>query len=113
MKGGICLRRLKKEIRDKAFNSKESFEISVSKITPKFFWESCHWCDYEFRREEGTLIILIDSQNPIHSDKGYALCSKCTDGIDTVMMERIWIESDEFKEFKTEELKAYVELGDY
>ena len=113
MKGGICLRRLKKEIRDKVCNKKEPFEISVSKTFPKLLWQECHWCDYEFRRGEGTLIVLIDNQNPIRNDKGYALCSKCTNGIDTVMMERIWVESKEFKEFKTEEFKSYLELGDY
>lgn len=103
------MRRLKKEIRDR----KEQFTISVSKITPKFFWENCHWCDYEFRREEGTLIILTDNNNPTNNNRGYAVCNKCSNGVDLETMKKVWEQSDEFKRFRTDEFTEFLESGDY
>lgn len=106
------MRRLKKSIREAISKKEEPFTISVSKITPKFFWEPCHWCDNEFRREEGTLIILRDNVNGYHSDKGYTICEKCTGGNDIEIMRKYWEISKEFKEFKSEDFLGYLDLGD-
>ena len=92
------MRRLKPHIKEK--KSLQRFELRVSKINTKLMWNSCSWCDCEFRREDGYMIIMQENHNIDNPTEYYYVCNKCSKGISIEEMKKVWEEGNLYKTFQ-------------